>query len=273
MSPNSSDGSLSSRVSSKNNFRPCPTCPHRLSDFWKHEATPKPESGPEAESEDVEEQTNKGTAKEPRTAEAMESSSQAQVSSNAQTRTGLTPHQTCPGNCTCPNVAAKVEEHVKTPEAKSYLDTKEGQDHIRICILSCPYRKLQAERDAVAKKDADAKTQKWYQDAVVEDARKHRVVHEQKAYDATLDIDTETGLKRLRICVPTCPHRLESGGPVSDKSVIGIPVNEAWKVVLKTGLGSVVGEVEDDEADNGDDDSEAVSKVVGLEGEGMVSEC
>jgi hypothetical protein len=78
MSSNSPDSSLSfGRSLSKNNVRPCLTCPHRLSDFSKHEATPESESEPE------EMKTDTITAEEPRTTEITMAGNPAEASSAA----------------------------------------------------------------------------------------------------------------------------------------------------------------------------------------------
>ena len=56
-----------------------------------------------------------------------------------------------PKPCVCPNFATKTADHTQKPESSSYLDTDEGQAHIRICIPSCPYRKLEADKDEEAR--------------------------------------------------------------------------------------------------------------------------
>ena len=52
----------------------------------------------------------------------------------------------------------KSKDHAKSEHAKEWIDTKEGQDHMKICVASCPYRKLIAEKDAEAKGEEVQKT-------------------------------------------------------------------------------------------------------------------
>ena len=209
MSSGSPDSSLShSRLSSKSNFRPCSTCPSRLSDFWRHESTP------ESESESAKFRTNKVAVENLRVGESesldrqntanpfsntlahLETGNRQNVADNSDvssikvldrtiaqhsdfasydlfsnvstevkassssspssacTSSQAKKPQVCPDNCSCPSLATQIAGHAQTPEARSYLDTKEGQDHIKICIPSCPYKKLQAEREGKVVKDA-----------------------------------------------------------------------------------------------------------------------
>ena len=55
----------------------------------------------------------------------------------------------CPQACTsaCTNIAAKTEEHAESKQANAWLETKEGKDHLKICIPACPYKLLKARLD------------------------------------------------------------------------------------------------------------------------------
>jgi hypothetical protein len=83
-----------------------------------------------------------------------------QAPSSQPQESKLTFTQTCLSNCAFPYLAAEAEEQANTPETRSWLDTKEGQAHIKICIPSCEYKILQAKRDADAKLEEELKAEK-----------------------------------------------------------------------------------------------------------------
>ena len=167
--------SSSSRSSSKSSFRPCPKCPHRLSDFSQHEATPEPQL-----------QLHTNTIIAEPTKDITNSAAQTMSSATTSEQWAAYPktsretcQEKCPENCTCPNTAVKSKEHTKTEQAKAWLETKEGQDHLKICIPSCPYKLLKAKLDAEANGE------------------------EVKKADAA----AKTRADHLKICVASCPYR------------------------------------------------------------------
>lgn len=85
MSSTSLNSSLSSRTSRKNNIRPCPTCPYRLSDIWKHEATSEPEYQPENGL--CEGKTNAITGEDPGATAIVDSSGKGEIEQASATKT------------------------------------------------------------------------------------------------------------------------------------------------------------------------------------------
>lgn len=109
----------------------------------------------------------------------------------------------CPANCTCPNIAVKPKEHAKTEQAEAWLETKEGQDHLKICIPSCRYKLLKKRLDAEAKgeevKEADA-------------AAKAREDH-------------------LKICVPSCPYHKTNGDVLEGEASATAPDSSVVSII------------------------------------------
>ena len=80
-------------------------------------------------------------------------------------------------------------EYAKIEHAKDWIDTKEGQDHLKICVKTCPYRLLKASKKAEAKG---------------EEAKK-------ETFEAKRLED------HLKICVQSCPYSpVKKGSPAKE---------------------------------------------------------
>ena len=139
-----------------------------------------------------------------------------------------------------------AEEHAKTEAAKSYIDTKEGQDHIRICIPKCPYRVLQAEKDEA-----------------VEGERLRKV--------ATKEEEETKGGRHFTPRISPCPVRVESGSTGTSDVETVTPLNPAWDGGLK-GSHSIVGTEVQSMQPAERRAAKADSNMLSAEGERKVSE-
>lgn len=93
----------------------------------------------------------------------------------------------------------------------SWIDTKEGQNHLRICVESCPYRAVEAQGAAAPK--------------------------EEQIKRAT---EEELLKNHLRICVKSCPYRVVEEGDHGDMTFLKGVMAEK-KQALKNGGNNLPG--------------------------------
>lgn len=177
----------------------CRKSPDRLSGFWEQDVTREPELQPVTNTNAEEPLSH---AAEIHTGKMVESTSNPATEHDQGTLPKADPERRV-----CPNLAAKAEEQLQTEPSLAWLETKEGQDHLRLCLPNCPYKLLLANLPAVTK-GKEAKKD-W--------------------------IDTEEGQNHLKICVSNCVYRKTERGIFGGENGVTEPRQYATHISIVEG--------------------------------------